>query len=624
MTRTFAHPFLLAQQQHRQRLLSLGKQLLANFEQCYPPMLRIPLQQQVQALQTQKQLVLVMGATHAGKTTTINAILGQKVLPACFGPMPPLLAEVSWGPYPIARLHSSPSACGTPEPREMALTDLEGYLMSATNEQLEQYERVEVFLPHPLLQCGITFVEIPSLFVLTDSAAESEMTERIQGYLASATVVLYLLGSYTLLNLEEELMINTIRQATYAEVFFLCNRTDCITASLHAHKPHEHLVYLSRLMNSQPGTYRRIFFTNAKAALCARLEEVEEPHVQSGFAQVETSLFDLLARQMREELKSAERDLRYILAHMLYVVEHQQPLYKQASGGINTKMLRRYLDAYSQVQELEHLRLRSSLPLLNLRNALRREITELAACFSFDAIEAVDSWVQEYDSSPRQDRGLWAFLAQRFQQKFILWLKQVLHPLLYAKLRAMMTALQTEHEPFFTLLAHLHTMLEGGKIASAQSSEEAFPEQQWRTIMWKQLHELPEDIIGAVEITCGYCGNVNEVEVGTSPLSLFMASAHAAQAPSEKPGQQFQEALLAIQQQWAQRISAHVDRPLAWLQAALDEQLYMFIDVINTLMLEDLHIRQTNDPIAQARTSSKIEHTLSLLQTMYNEVTVYS
>src|SRR5262245_44082303 len=53
--------------------------------------------------------VMVVGEFNRGKSTTINAMLGQKVLPAYAVPTTAIINEVKWGERPGARLYHLPS-----------------------------------------------------------------------------------------------------------------------------------------------------------------------------------------------------------------------------------------------------------------------------------------------------------------------------------------------------------------------------------------------------------------------------------------------------------------------------------------------------------------------------------
>src|SRR5215475_5025782 len=53
--------------------------------------------------------VMIVGEFNRGKSTTINAMLGQKVLPAYAIPTTAIINEVKWGERPGARLYHLPS-----------------------------------------------------------------------------------------------------------------------------------------------------------------------------------------------------------------------------------------------------------------------------------------------------------------------------------------------------------------------------------------------------------------------------------------------------------------------------------------------------------------------------------
>src|SRR5690349_3233184 len=95
-------------QQHRRNLVELINRQKSVFQ-------GIGLKEQVKAMeelasqvQSDNFKVLVMGEFRRGKSTFINAMLGEKVLPSLAIPTTAIITEVKWGEPRRVRLHQMP------------------------------------------------------------------------------------------------------------------------------------------------------------------------------------------------------------------------------------------------------------------------------------------------------------------------------------------------------------------------------------------------------------------------------------------------------------------------------------------------------------------------------------
>jgi ribosome biogenesis GTPase A len=74
--------------------------------------------------------VFVMGEFKRGKSTFINALLGEKVLPAYAIPCTAIINEVKWGNQPRAVLHQLRAPDGSvAQPQDIPVTDIDQYVV---------------------------------------------------------------------------------------------------------------------------------------------------------------------------------------------------------------------------------------------------------------------------------------------------------------------------------------------------------------------------------------------------------------------------------------------------------------------------------------------------------------
>ncbi len=146
------------------QLISLTERLLMLVEGLRSPALSGEMKHVRNQMHTSTVTILVAGEINAGKSTIINALLKTKVLPAYPIPTTALVTHVKKGEHVKVVLHPYLASDSTqPPPLEVALTEMESYLMLDPNrEQTHNFERAEVFLPLPSIDNGIEFIDLVS------------------------------------------------------------------------------------------------------------------------------------------------------------------------------------------------------------------------------------------------------------------------------------------------------------------------------------------------------------------------------------------------------------------------------------------------------------------------------
>ncbi|WP_088890016.1 dynamin family protein [Leptolyngbya ohadii] len=104
--------------------------------------------------------VLVLGEFKRGKSTFINAMLGDEILPAYARPCTAIINEVKWGETPTALLHSTSTDDMTATPQPVPVKELEQYVTiqdgMSEGEAIRSnpFEKVELLWPLDLCRNG--------------------------------------------------------------------------------------------------------------------------------------------------------------------------------------------------------------------------------------------------------------------------------------------------------------------------------------------------------------------------------------------------------------------------------------------------------------------------------------
>ena len=138
--------------------------------------------------------VAVFGPFNYGKSTLLNALLGEKALPMDLVPTTGAGITVKYGAEPRTQITHTDGTI-TENAGTSALQDY-----AVLNEQREMrtdVAAVEVYCPHPLLKLGLELVDLPGT---DDQQAQNDL---VQQQLLSADLVIQLLDGRKLMTLAE-------------------------------------------------------------------------------------------------------------------------------------------------------------------------------------------------------------------------------------------------------------------------------------------------------------------------------------------------------------------------------------------------------------------------------------
>jgi tRNA U34 5-carboxymethylaminomethyl modifying GTPase MnmE/TrmE len=167
--------------------------------------------------------VLIAGEFNAGKSTTVNAMLGDKVLPARGTPTTAVLSIVRWGEPPRALLYrtdkQSPDGLD-PEPFPIEVTDLEHYVtVGASSGGPNEWGLAEIYWSLEFCRQGVEIVDSPGL---NDSPDHSRIT---LDYVNKADAVVFVFSALQALTEAERAVVDhQLKIFSHDNMFCLVNR----------------------------------------------------------------------------------------------------------------------------------------------------------------------------------------------------------------------------------------------------------------------------------------------------------------------------------------------------------------------------------------------------------------
>ncbi|MEM9976438.1 MAG: dynamin family protein [Cyanobacteria bacterium P01_D01_bin.2] len=187
------------------------------------------LQSTAEQLQQGTYRIVVLGEMKRGKSTLINALVGEALLPSDVNPCTALLSLLRHGPKPKVTLHYSD---GKPAKTIDFATFRSDYTISPDEaRQLEtsafpDISHVVIECPAPLLASGLEIVDTPGL---NDTEARNQ---QVLSYLNEAQAVVFVLDATQPVTLDERRYLRNYIQNRDLDCFYVVNGWDRLQTGL--------------------------------------------------------------------------------------------------------------------------------------------------------------------------------------------------------------------------------------------------------------------------------------------------------------------------------------------------------------------------------------------------------
>ena len=416
--------------------------------------------------------IQVVGTFKNGKSTFINSLLGEAVLPAYALPCTAVINEVKYGAEKKAVLYfrnplpeKLPASISDKALQHMKAhnmqnvptltipyTEIEEYVtipmgMDATEMLLESpYDKVELFWPLPLLEQGVEIIDSPGL-------NEAETRTRVtMDYLSKADAILFVLNATALCGMAEMNFIeNTLSTSGFNDIFFVVNRYDCIPE-----RERESLKKYAHLKIDE-FTTNEIFFVSALQALDGELGNNDTLYQQSGMNVFTTRLTEFLTKDKGKiKLSQPARELKRIINNeTLYKVIPEQ---RSMLDSSLKELTARYETAKPQLEMLKNKK-QQIITKINLKiETCKHEFRRAVNRNTLSTAEMIPDWVNSYEpkkgiggffSPNKKDidivvKEIAAHVQSKVEEQQNIWKKDVLIPLSQEKTQYIFDSVETD------------------------------------------------------------------------------------------------------------------------------------------------------------------------------------
>lgn len=399
--------------------------------------------------------IQIVGTFKNGKSTFINALLGEDILPTKALPCTSVINEIKYGetkkailnfrnPLPETLLSDIPTATlnhmnahgmKNVPPMEIEYDRISDYVTIPLDGDPEEislkspYLSVELYYPSPLLKEGVEIIDSPGL------NENDERTAVTLEYLDKADAIIFLLSAVQACSKDE---MDTIEEILvpkgFDDMFFVVNRFDMV--------PKREQPDIKKFVENKVKKYTTndVYCLSSLNALDGKLDNDSEMLEQSGLPAFEARLSDFLTKEKGKfKLSKPAKELKEILTKeaLFNAIPSQK-----SQLSTNVQVLR---DRYESVKpelaryESQKESLKTDLGLKverkenNIRRAISTQFKEIA--------NMVPAWISDFQ--PKTDPGIFAkkkqlekiakeiseYVSEKTKGVFAKWNQEVLIPL---------------------------------------------------------------------------------------------------------------------------------------------------------------------------------------------------
>ncbi|MEG4273470.1 MULTISPECIES: dynamin family protein [unclassified Microcoleus] len=464
-------------QQRRNALAVLVKQQIDVLHSLNMTETEATIRQLEERILTDSFKVLVVGEFNRGKSTFINALLRQEVLPAYSTPTTAIINEVKWGDKQKAMLYYKKPASGSPRsPQEIPVEKIEECVVINNSDRKEAkespYEKVELFWPLELCRNGVEIIDSPGL-------NENEVRQQVTvEYLSRVDAVLFILSCEQLgPSISEQKMIELLSNCGHEDIFFICNRFNDIRKKEEQERVRQH--GLSQFGNLTKQGTSGIFFITAVDALEGYLEKDVNRIKDSGIELVEQALATFLAKERgRVKIVRSEKVFRMSIEESRKIIPQREAMLRTDLQTLE----KRYADAQESLRSLEKERESIVKRISNFREDIKELVRGKARDLLNEVGDKVDVWVSQYtiqesvkllskdifnmeSAAKRVVEEVTHSLSGKVEKEFTEWQRQKLQPFLGSRLDDLFHELEDKAGKFFSDLERVRVEVSGTKIS---------------------------------------------------------------------------------------------------------------------------------------------------------------
>ncbi len=404
--------------------------------------------------------LLVLGDMKRGKSTFLNALIGENLLPSDVNPCTALLTVLRYGNDKSVTVHFKDGK--SPQRLDFKSFKQQYTIPPGEAKQLEQEKReafpdvdyAVVEYPLPLLQKGVEIVDSPGL---NDTESRNELS---LGYINNCHAILFVLRASQPCTLGERRYLENYIKGRGVSIFFLINAWDQVRESLIDPDDEEELQEAShrlrQVFKANLAEYcvvdghdiyeERVFEISAIQALRRRMKDASASLEGTGFSEFLGALNTFLTQERAiSELRQARTLARQTAKRVREAIERRLPL---LDGDVN-ELKQRLSSVEPEFKALTNIRDRFKDDIKRMRDTKARAIADSFRAYVLNLGNTFETDFLRY----QPDIKFGNFIDQSKRSAFETRLKQAFEQYINDKLAAWSLTAEQEMNTAFAQLA---------------------------------------------------------------------------------------------------------------------------------------------------------------------------
>ena len=422
-------------------------------------------------LESEQLRVLVIGRFSAGKSTLINALLGEAVLPASPVPTTGVLCEIRHAQetHKKAVLHPKPGMgpAGSSEPIDVAITDLQKEMgkyvkiNSTDSNWTSRYQKLELYWPLELCEHGVDIIDSVGL---DDPDSRDQITME---QAATADAIIYCMKSQDAYSAKDKQVIRFLQSLGYRSILFVITYWDHIKESAALGEMTEEQYAAQQRRNLAEWTELKndgILFVDSKSALLGRTQSDYSKVADSGIQELEQQLQRFLSEEKgRAKLLTSLWTLRSVNRIARTAIPTRIELWQTATSDLE----KRYKEAEIPLQSLETQRKLIVAEVDIAAKDIAREAGDLAGRHFLVLPERIQSWAEPYEFEndigfpPTRQKiksaveEMTRYLKEQTEEEIARWTQEELTPMVTARMQQLEGSLEASARAFIEKIDQL-------------------------------------------------------------------------------------------------------------------------------------------------------------------------
>ncbi|PSB31281.1 dynamin family protein [Chlorogloea sp. CCALA 695] len=387
--------------------------------------------------------LLVLGDMKRGKSTFLNALIGENLLPSDVNPCTAILTILRYGLEKKVTVHFNNGT--SPENLDFKTFKQRYTIDGSEAKELEQQKKLAfpevshavVEYPLSLLEKGVEIIDSPGL---NDTEARNELS---LGYVNNCHAILFVMRASQPCTLGERRYLENYIKSRGLTVFFLINAWDQVKESLIDPDDKEELAEseekLRRVFKANLAEYcqidgydvydERVFEVSSIQALRRRLKNPDASLEGTGFTEFMSAISTFLTKERAvSELRQARTLARLAYQHVNEAIERRVPLLEQ-----DIEELKRRIDSVEP--EFDKLTDISNQFQTEIRTVKQQKAREVADAFRTYVLNLGDTFESDF-LRYQPELKFMDFLDRGKREAFEMALKQAFEKYLHDKLAA--------------------------------------------------------------------------------------------------------------------------------------------------------------------------------------------